>query len=129
MSTGFLLVGHAPLAGAFKSVLEDIFGHLEGVEAVDIFSDEPKEKQFKDLEQAWSLISCEQKLILVDVFGATPGNVVCAFAKEKNCECFAPLSLPMIMKLICYREQPLHVLREKAIEASQLSTRSERENC
>ena len=109
MKTGFLLVAHKPLASSFNSVAKEIFAGLEAVEAVDIDSDEDRQLQQEQLERAWNAIDADQKVVLVDVFGATPGNVVCAFAKEKNCECIAPLSLPLLMKLLCYRNQPLKV--------------------
>lgn len=128
MKTGFLLVAHKPLASAFNSVAEEIFVGLEAVEAVDIDSDEDRQLQQEQLEKAWNAIDADQKVVLVDVFGATPGNVVCAFAKEKNCECIAPLSLPLLMKLLCYRNQPLEVLLEKASEAAQIATRTTNEN-
>lgn len=128
MKTGFLLVAHKPLASSFNSVAKEIFAGLEAVEAVDIDSDEDRQLQQEQLERAWNAIDAEQKVVLVDVFGATPGNVVCAFAKEKNCECIAPLSLPLLMKLLCYRNQPLKVLLEKASEAAQIATRTTNEN-
>lgn len=129
VKTGYLLVAHKPLASAFKSVVNDIFcGDLEAVEAVDIDSDQDRQLQLEQLKKAWNSIETEQKVVLLDTFGATPGNVVCAFAKENNCECIAPLSLPLLMKLLCYRSQPLEVLMQKACEASQMSTRTTNEN-
>lgn len=128
MKTGFLLVAHKPLASSFNSVAKEIFAGLEAVEAVDIDSDEDRQLQQEQLERAWNAIDADQKVVLVDVFGATPGNVVCAFAKEKNCEFIAPLSLPLLMKLLCYRNQPLKVLLEKASEAAQIATRTTNEN-
>lgn len=94
MKTGFLLVAHKPLASSFNSVAKEIFAGLEAVEAVDIDSDEDRQLQQEQLERAWNAIDADQKVVLVDVFGATPGNVVCAFAKEKNCECIAPVESP-----------------------------------
>ena len=128
MKTGYLLVAHKPLASAFKSVADEIFGGLDAVQAVDIDSDEDRQVQQEQLEKAWNAIDADQKVVLLDVFGATPGNVVCGCAKQKKCECVAPLSLPLLMKLLCYRNQPLEVLLEKASEAAQIATRTTNEN-
>ena len=109
-------MAHKPIASAFYEVITQIFGELQDIEAVDIVSDEPKELQLQQLENSWSKLRTDEAVILTDLCGATPSNVCRQFSAQKDILIIDPLSVPLLMKIICYREQPLEVIAQKAEE-------------
>ena len=99
MRTGFLVVAHKPIASSMVKVAEEIMGNLDGCMPIDIVSDDPKER-----------------IVILDVEGATPGNILRAFCKDKKFLLARPLSLPLLLKLFGYRELDLEELARKARE-------------
>ncbi|MCD8339926.1 MAG: PTS sugar transporter subunit IIA [Burkholderiales bacterium] len=116
MHKGILIVAHKPIASAFYEVVTQIYGQLQDFEAVDIISDEPKEAQLEQLKQALAKLHTEETVILTDLCGATPSNVSHQFSQEKPVLILDPLSIPLLMKVICYRGQPLSIIAQKAEE-------------
>jgi len=53
-------------------------------------------------------------LVLTDIFGATPSNIANRLLKPGRVEGLAGVNLPMLIRAISYREEPLAVVREKA---------------
>ncbi|MEJ5211670.1 MAG: PTS fructose transporter subunit IIA [Burkholderiales bacterium] len=54
-------------------------------------------------------------LVLSDIYGATPCNIGCRLLEPGRVEVVAGVNLPMLVRALTYREQPLHVVVEKAI--------------
>jgi mannose PTS system EIIA component len=54
-------------------------------------------------------------LILTDIVGATPSNIATQLAVPGRVEVVAGLNLPMLMRAITYREEPLAVVVDKAV--------------
>ena len=53
-------------------------------------------------------------LVLSDIYGATPCNVVCSILKPGRVEGLAGVSLPMLIRALTYRDETLSTLVEKA---------------
>lgn len=116
MTTGILIVAHKPLGSAFFKVLKGILGQVNDVEIVDIESDDPEDKKQDQLRCAWNSLKTERKIAIVDVEGATPYNAFTRFSKNRFIFIVSPLSLPVLLKMICYRELPERELKEKIKE-------------
>lgn len=58
----------------------------------------------------------EGALILTDIYGATPANVAARLLEPARIEGVAGVNLPMLLRILTYREQGMAVLLEKAIE-------------
>jgi len=54
-------------------------------------------------------------LILTDIFGATPANIACKLTQHGHIECLAGLNLPMLLRAVQYRHQPLPRLIDKVL--------------
>ena len=54
-------------------------------------------------------------LILSDMYGATPCNVCCRLLEAGRVDVVAGVNLPMLVRVLNYRNEPLPVLVEKAI--------------
>ena len=57
----------------------------------------------------------EETLILVDAFGATPCNVAMNVADGVRVRVVAGVNVPMLWRTLCYREEPLAALVERAV--------------
>lgn len=57
----------------------------------------------------------EGVLVLSDIYGATPCNLASKLLDPGRVEGVSGVNLPMLVRAIAYRNQPLEVLLEKAI--------------
>ena len=57
----------------------------------------------------------EGVLILTDIMGATPSNLVHYFASTHHVKILTGLNLPMLIRIINYAEQPLELLAKIGI--------------
>jgi PTS system ascorbate-specific IIA component len=55
-------------------------------------------------------------LVLTDIYGATPSNIACKLAKSGAVEVVAGVNLPMLLKALTYRSEPLASLAERVGE-------------
>jgi PTS system ascorbate-specific IIA component len=54
-------------------------------------------------------------LVLTDIYGATPSNIASRLLVPGRVEGIAGVNLPMLIRALTYREEPLLELREKAL--------------
>jgi len=54
-------------------------------------------------------------LVLTDMYGATPSNIACRLVEPGRVECVAGVNLPMLVRAITYRNDPLEAVAEKAL--------------
>jgi PTS system ascorbate-specific IIA component len=54
-------------------------------------------------------------LVLTDIYGATPSNLACRLIEPGRVECVAGVNLPMLVRALTYRNEPLEVVAEKAL--------------
>jgi len=57
----------------------------------------------------------EGVLILSDIYGATPCNIVTKLVNQEGVEGVAGVNLPMLVRVLNYRQEALEVCVEKAI--------------
>ncbi len=109
---GLIVVAHFNLAKEMVAATELILGKQRQFESVDIFPDEDVEKIKKRLIDAVKATETgDGVLILTDMFGGTPSNISLSFLEEGKVEVVAGVNLPMLIKLITYREgKPLNEL-------------------
>ncbi len=102
---GIIVVAHFNLAREMVAATELIVGKQDQVEYVDIFPDEDVEKIKKRLTEALkSADSGEGTIILTDMFGGTPSNISLSFLEEGKVEVVTGTNLPMLIKLVTYRQ-------------------------
>ncbi len=108
---GLLIIAHAPLASALKTLAEHTFpdcGHR--LRALDV----PPDMSPDDAEVRARTLLREVRdpcaLILTDVFGATPSNVALRLSDAYNVKVVAGVNVPMLWRTLCYADQPLESL-------------------
>jgi PTS system ascorbate-specific IIA component len=80
---GYLIIAHAPLASALKTVAGHAFPDCAAMlVAFDVPTDSPIEQTEAIGRELLAGMSAQEVLILTDVFGATPCNVAQKLASD-----------------------------------------------
>ena len=103
-----LIIAHAPLAHALRTCALHVFPDCDAdVAAIDVQPNLPPEETL-----AMARIAMDQLvrprpgsgvLVLTDIFGATPGNVVSRMLQDGRIEGVSGVSLPMLLRVLSSR--------------------------
>lgn len=109
MPTEYLIVAHAPLASALRSVALHPFVELgDRVHAVDV---QPTDDPDLLLQRLQALVCPDEPwIVLVDVLGASPCNAVRRLVESRSSEnlaVVAGVNVPALWRLLCYGDRPL----------------------
>jgi mannose PTS system EIIA component len=103
--TGLVVVAHFNLGREMVAATELIMGKQEQFVAIDIFPDDQVEKIKEKIVAAIKGSNTgDGVIILTDMFGGTPSNISLSFLEEDKVEVVAGVNLPMLIKLVAYRE-------------------------
>jgi PTS system ascorbate-specific IIA component len=119
--TQVLIVAHAPLASALRAVAAHVYPDRQaGVSAVDIAPSLDLEAAETQVRAAVIALGDGEILALTDVFGATPCRAVQAVATENpRLRVVAGVNVPMLWRALCYADQPLDELVDRAVGGAQ----------
>ncbi len=116
MTAGLLIIAHAPLASALRQCVLHVFADgAQHAVALDIHSDLPFDQLVDDARRAMTELNTPRTLVLTDVFGATPCNVAQKLVDGVNTRLIAGVNLPMLLRAMTYRHEPLEALLARAI--------------
>ncbi|HEY3278801.1 MAG TPA: PTS sugar transporter subunit IIA [Syntrophorhabdaceae bacterium] len=102
---GLVVVAHFNLAREMVAATELIVGKQKQFGYVDIFPTDDVDKVKDKVVQALKKVDSPQGIIiLTDMFGGTPSNISLSFLEEGKVEVVAGVNLPMLIKLVSYRE-------------------------
>lgn len=118
---GIVIITHADLGMELLRTAQEIVGPLPRVEAVSIQASEEIEKARKRIEAALGRVNDgDGVLVLTDLFGGTPSNLVLSFLGSNRLEVVTGVNLPMLMKLPALREErDLKVLADRVAKYGQ----------
>ena len=116
-----LLITHGELG---KSLIE-CATHVLGdkplfLESLSIENDCTHESMFKQISERINLLGQgDGVLILTDIFGATPCNIITKIIKPGKVSAIAGVNLSMLIRTISYRNESFDSLISKAIQGAQ----------
>lgn len=114
-----LIVAHAPLASALRAVAQHAFCECnETVSALDVPADIGLEEATARVAEALQALPGPEVLVLVDVFGATPGNAALAAADGLRERVVTGANVPMLWRALCYAGLPLGELVTRAADGA-----------
>lgn len=118
---GIVLIAHAPLASALAAAAAHVYTCApERAEAHVRTYDVPADVDPADaLAQARALVKDADAghgvVVLTDVFGATPSNIAAQLTEPGQVAVVAGVSLPMLLRALCYRDGRLADTVDKAL--------------
>jgi PTS system mannose-specific IIA component len=114
---GILIIAHGALGESLIHCAAHVFGtRPANVRQLGVtIHDEPNSLLPQAKELVEQLDEGEGVLVLSDIYGATPCNIGCRLLEPGRVEVVAGVNLPMLVRALTYRNQPLHVAVEKAI--------------
>jgi mannose PTS system EIIA component len=103
---GIVVVTHGDLGTELLRTAQEIVGKFPSVEAVSVQASEQIDKARKKIEASLQRVSDGSGvLILTDLFGGTPSNLVLSYLEAGRLEVVTGVNLPMLMKLPSLREE------------------------
>jgi PTS system ascorbate-specific IIA component len=121
MNNRIFIVAHAPLAQALKACAMHVYPECAAeVLALDVKADDTPEQSLQAAQQLWVDFPNGDVLVLTDVLGATPANIAQQWARERKAKIIAGVNLPMLLRSVCYRHEPIEGLVQRAMTGGAL---------
>jgi PTS system ascorbate-specific IIA component len=115
---GLLVIAHAPFAQSLFDCAQHVFAcGPERCVVLDIVADADVAAELARARAAVAEVDRGTGvLVLTDLFGATPGNIAAQLADPGRVEVVAGVNLPMLLRVLCYRQGTLLAdMPEKAV--------------
>ncbi|MDD2832792.1 MAG: PTS fructose transporter subunit IIA [Methylotenera sp.] len=114
---GILIVTHGTLGDSLIACATHVLGRApEQTMTLAVGSqDAPEDLVPSALHLIAALDTGGGVLVLSDMYGATPSNLVARLLQTNQVEAVAGVNLPMLVRALTYRERPLAEMVEKAI--------------
>jgi PTS system ascorbate-specific IIA component len=115
--TTILIVAHAPLASALKSVASHTYPECAGeLLALDVARDATPETVAAEARALIAAVGGAPALVFADVFGATPCRGAERLLADPQVRVVTGVNVPMLWRTLCYgTQEPLDTLVERAI--------------
>ena len=113
-----LLIAHVPLANALRQGALHVFPEAaDQIVAVDVSPQAAPDDTLTAARAALDRLPADGGvLILTDLFGATPCNVAQRLADGERTQLLAGVNLPMLLRAITYRAEPLAAMAQRALD-------------
>ncbi len=114
---GLLILAQRDTGRGIIHAVEHVLGQCPlQLDALPVNYDQPPEQLAQLLQRYITKLDQGQGvLILADIYGATHTNVACRFLKKDYIELIAGLNLPMLIRLLNYRNLDFPSLINKAL--------------
>ena len=123
MSVALLLITHDKIASSLIEVVDTIVNNTpNNISYVEVPMDAPTENIESSIEDKLNQLNQDDgTLILTDMYGSTPSNIAFKFSQQNNTRLISGLNLPMLVRIMNYRNLPLDELAEKTLSGGKQS--------
>ena len=102
---GLIIITHGNLAIELKNSLENIIGPQKNLETVCIGYDDDVDKRKEEVKELITKVDGgEGVIMLTEMFGNTPSNLLISLIEENRIEMIGGINLPLLVKLGSLRE-------------------------
>ena len=131
---GILLITHNGLGHSLIDCVRHVMGSVpDNLKAMSVLADDdPRQKEAEGLALIAQLDTGSGVFLLSDLFGATPSNIARKLYQPGRVEGLAGVSLPMLLRAVCYSSQPLAEVIQKTLDSGRnciLSINSDSGSC
>jgi len=115
---GILIVTHGEIGTSMLSSASQILsGTQQQVATLSVWRhDDPDDLVLRARELLEQIDAGEGVLVLTDIFGATPGNVVSRLLQDGRVEGVSGVSLPMLLRVLTSRDGSLPTSMQTAVQ-------------
>ena len=105
-TVGLVVIAHAPFGQSLLDCARHVYAcPPDRCAIVDVLPDADVATEVERARRAVAEVDDGAGvLVLCDLFGATPGNVATALADPGHVEVVAGVNLPMLLRVLCYRQ-------------------------
>jgi PTS system ascorbate-specific IIA component len=116
VKNAILLIANTPLAQALRQAALHVFPDAGAqILALDVPADAPPEHTLAQAQAALAQLPQDAGVLaLTDMLGATPCNVARRLAGGAHVRLLAGVNLPMLLRAVSYRHEPLESMAQKA---------------
>ena len=117
---GILLITHGELGKSLIDCATHVLGDKPKLlDSLTIENDCAHENMYKEISEKINLLNQgDGVLILTDIFGATPCNIITKIIEPGKVNAIAGVNLSMLIRSISYRHESFDALITKAIEGA-----------
>ena len=102
---GIIIITHGNLAIELKNSLENIIGPQKNLETVCIGYDDDVDKRKEEVKELITKVDSGVGVImLTEMFGNTPSNLLISLIEENKIEMIGGINLPLLVKIGSLRE-------------------------
>jgi len=134
LMVGILLITHNGLGDSLLDCVRHVTGKVPAnLKSLAVLADD--EPQVKENEARMLIKQLDEGngvLLLTDIYGATPSNIAQRLCRPGKVTGVAGVNLPMLLRVACGSEMPLHVLAQRALHGGQdciVALDAEAESC
>ena len=117
MSVALFFITHEGIAGNLISVAEAIIKKKShNLSFIEVPMDADPELITEGIEQRLEQLDSEQGILFfTDIYGSSPSNIAMRLAEKNHAHLISGVNLPMIIRLLNYRDETEDILIEKAL--------------
>jgi PTS system mannose-specific IIA component len=125
MSIALFFITHEGIASNLLTIAERILDSSDdNIRYLEVPMDAPIHDMVEDCKQKLLQLSTAQGLLFItDAYGSTPGNISQQLASELDKPLISGVNLPMVIRLLNYREEDMATLVDKALDAARTCIR------
>lgn len=120
MSIALLFITHEGIASNLLSIGESIIQKPHSnLSYIEVPMDAPIDKMVDLIEEKFSQLNTDNGVLFItDLYGSTPSNIAQQLATKYNAPLISGVNLPMVIRLLNYRDESAENLIQKAMEGA-----------
>ena len=120
MNTALFFITHDGIASSLLHIGESIIGRpMSNLAYHEVAMDSSVLQAMKSIEKKLQTLDLSDNLIFItDIIGATPSNIAQQLAAKYDAKLISGVNLPMVIRLLNYRDADIQELISKAIDGA-----------
>jgi PTS system ascorbate-specific IIA component len=120
MNTALFFITHDGIASSLLHIGESIIGRpMSNLAYHEVAMDSSVLQAMKSIENKLQALDLSDDLIFItDIIGATPSNIAQQLAAKYDAKLISGVNLPMVIRLLNYRDAGIQELVSKAIDGA-----------
>jgi len=120
MNIALFFITHKGIASNLLHIAEAIIQKPNtNIDFLEIPMDAPTEQACHDIEKQITQLETKDGILFVtDIFGSTPSNIAQTVAKKHDAYVISGVNLPLVIRLLNYRNEPEVELLQKALDGA-----------